>query len=387
MPDTIRGLELTSNIETETESRYVHPGVILKEARRGPIFAILQAIRDSETVTNSKVEWFVIETAPRVDVCTAGATDSATTITPDNIAYYLSDDYVWDVDTGEVFGPIISVDAGAGTFDIATGGRGESGTSAAVIGAGDRFVILRGKVKEGGDAAESLATKPVPDFNYVELISNSIKVSRRLENTKLYTGSERRTQRRLRWHEHNEDNERSLLYGRRGLNTADGNRWMMGGIEPKITTNVETVDVGAGAKTFDEDDLLNWFEKMSVYGQFKLTVFASGQFIRKIDSFGNNKLQTRPADKMIGMDINMYQSSFGVIDIIHHRLLTADYGEDWSALAIDLKDLSLGYITRTRLNTDMQNKYQKFIWDEYETEFTNKMGSEVFHGKFEVINS
>ena len=385
MPVMLKGVETTTNIEQETKVRFVDPGYILKEARISPIFAITQAIPDSKMVDQDEFEWFVKELSPWVDeVDTGGALSTDKVIPVKNPEYWNLDDFFVDADSGEMAGPIIEITAT--TIEVYE--RGVTGTPAALL-QDSNLIIIRGNVQEAGTAAEAITTKPQKITNYIESVSQSIKVSRRLDNDRLYTGSERVNERRQKYIEHREVIELILIYGDKAFqsNPTTGNRWLSKGFKQGITTLVKSIDVGSGTKTFDEDDWNSYLALASTYGDNERTFFSSAEVLQRVNKFGLDGMRTRPADAKLGVAVTSYTSPFIDVNLIRHRFFSAKYGTDWTGMAVDFMDVSLRFKLRTRLNVAIQAKADKFIWDEIETEMGLKIGNEALSSRFEVVNS
>ena len=381
----LTGVETTTNIEAETKVRYVDPGYILKEARISPIFAITQAIPDSKIVDQDEFEWFVKELSPWTDIVSAaGALIGDTVIPVDHASYFNVDDFIYVPAYGEVAGPITTV----GAASITVHARAVAGAAAALVD-NDIIIIIRGNVKEAGSAAEAITTKPTKVTNYVESFSHSIKVSRRVDNDRLYPGSERVNERRQRFKEHREAIELMLLYGYKAFqtNATTGNRWLSKGFKQAISTNRTTIDVGAGTKTFDEDDWNGYLADASSFGDNERTFFSASEIIQRINKFGLDGLRTRPADSKLGIAVVSYTSPFMDVNLIRHRFLSATYGHSWFGIGIDFMDVSLRFKLRTKLNVAIQADADKFIWDEIETEVGLKVGNEALSSIFEVVNS
>ncbi len=385
MPTMLSGVETTTNIETETKVRYVDPGYILKEARISPIFAITQAIPDSRIVDQDEFEWFVKELSPWTDtVAPAGAAAGATIIPVNNASYFNNDDFVYDPKNGEVMGPVINVTS----TTIEVHERAVAGVAAALVST-DVLIIMRGNVKEAGSAAEAITTKPVKITNFVESFSQSVKVSRRLDNDKLYPGSERVNERRQKFKEHREVIELMLLYGYKAFqsNSTTGNRWLSKGFKQAISTNITEIDVGSGTKTFDEDQWNGYLADASSFSDNEKTFFSSSEVLKRINKFGLEGLRTRPADAKLGLAVTSYVSPFVDVNLIRHRFLSATYGHDWYGIGMDFMDVSLRFKMRTKLNTAIQADSDKFIWDEIETEVGLKVGNEALSSIFRVVSS
>jgi hypothetical protein len=382
MPTMKTGLFTTQNIQTELHERQIAREVFLREANIAPIHAMMQAFA-TEKATQFKVEWAEDQIVPWTDAIdkTAGYADTDLTFTVDNASYFNVDDYVKNLRTGEIMGPVTSVTS----TDIVVGNRQAGETAKAAILDDDPLLILRGNIKEGGDAAEAINTIPTMEYNYLERWSHTVKVSETLDNVNLYTGSERTRLREKKFIEHRETIEHAIIDGERGIDntSATGPRLLMRGVVKRITTNITSISVGAGGtKTFSEEQWNDWLRTVYNYGGVNKVVFASGEVLARIAQFGRNTLQTRPADKTLGMAVTSYMTPFGDVSLVHHRFLSSTYGKDWWAICLDLSRVDFMPLIPTRIKPNIQGTKAHSIEDEYYTEATLRMPTETAHGLF-----
>ena len=386
MPTMRSGVLTTQNIQTELHERQIAREVFLREANIAPIHAMLQAFA-TERATQFKVEWAEDQIVPWTDAINKnGGYTTETTLIVDNEDFFNVDDYVKVLRTGEIMGPITSISAGGSTITVGNRGAGE--TTQASINDDDVLLILRGNIKEAGDAAEAINTIPSMDYNYLERFSQSVKVSDTLDNVNLYTGSERVRLRTKKFIEHRESIELDVLDGERGIDntSATGPRLLMRGVLKRITTNVTSISVGVGGtKTFTEEQWNDWLRTVYTYGGNNKVVFASGEVLARIAQFGRNTLQTRPADKTLGMAVTTYMTPFGDVSLVHHRFLTSQYLKDWWAICLDLSKIDWMPLIPTRLKPGIQPDYAHYIWDEIYTEASLRMPNETAHGVFKVV--
>lgn len=384
MPTMYKNVEHTQNALSDLFKPQIEPDVWLREADIAPITSILQAL-STKTATSFKYQWAEDTLNPHVDTTAASATAVDTTLTVTNASYWNVDDYVKVVATGEVAGPVTSINETAGTITVGARGAGE--TAAAAIPNGAVLVILRGNIKEGGNAAEAINTIPVMQYNYVERWSHSVKVTDTIDNIQFWTGSERQRLLRKKWIEHREAIELKIMFGERGVDTssANGPRYLMRGIERFIQTNIYTVT--ASPQSFTQAQWNDFLKQVFAYGGTEKTIFCSGEVMQQIASFGIANMQTRPGDTKLGLAVTSYVCPFGTVRLIHHRFLNATYQRAWYAYALDLSKIDFVPLTRTKLNTNIQPEYAHYVWDEYFTEATLAVRNETSHGIFRVLAS
>lgn len=384
MPPILKSTIDTNLLVQDQHEREINRKVFLREMNIAPIWTILQSI-PSRPAGQFKIEWFEDEIIPWVDAINNVAgypLGTETAFIVDNGTYWNVDDYIKVQRTGEIMGPV--TDVTGNTVTISSNGRSAGTTAAAAINDNDILIILRGNIKEGGAAAESIVTQPVLHTNYIERLSHTVKVTETLDNVKLYTGSERIRNRIKKLIEHREALELKILFGEQGIQTAaaSGLRHLSDGLLNLVTTNV--TNVVNNPQSFTEDDWNIFMEQIHLYDGNRKTVFCSPQVIRSIGKFGRDNMQTKPGVAALGSNVVEYMSEFGPVDLVYHRFFTASYGLDWQALALDMSKIEYRPLLRTRLKTNIQPDDVHAIWDEFYTEYSLELHNEEVMGKFTV---
>lgn len=370
--------------------RRVDPRIHLLQSDIAPIVTTLMNLRKGERVDQVKVEWPEDEMLPHATAINNGAgyNTTATTFIVDNEEYGNIGCYALNQRTREIMGPVISKDSGASTIQVKA--RGALGTTPATINDNDPIIFLRGNIKEGGDAAQIIMTLPVMKFNYIEPTSTTFGVTEIFEDTQVYADVNKlKTQRAKKMKEHMEEIEKKILYGIRGTDTSsdEGVRYFMGGLFYYITTTVETVTVGAGGvKSFTLKDWNRFIRRIFTYNQSsaRKTIYCSGEVLEQIDDFKLQMLDLRPDDPMINIATKSYRSSFGIVDLVHHRFLNSSFGTDWHAIALDLSKVEYKPFQSQIVKQNIQNRRSHKREDEIYQSDTLCVYNEPVHGIFRV---
>lgn len=388
-PTMYLGVETTQNPYALTDAlvRQVLSKVMLREAEIAPIYTITQAM-STKQATQFQVEWFEDVMKPHTDTTSGAVGDTTTKVIPvSNDVFWNVDDYVLDRTTGELMGPITSIDLSGHTITVGKRGVSTDGP-AQNIGSGDLLFIMDGNIKEGGDPAEAIQTVPTKKVNLLQRWSHSIKVTKTLDNVNFYWGSERVRQGKKKWLEHREAIELATIFGQQANDpnpSTYGDRMTMRGILKFISTNVKTIHVGSGKKFFTEDDWNDWLRQLFYYGGTEKTIFCSGEVLNMIAKFGLQGMHLRPGDDELGLSIQTYVSPFGKVHLVYHRFFTAAYNLDWFALALDMSRLVWDPLEATIFRQQIQPPQSHFIWDEYYTEGTLEFYNEEHHGYLQVV--
>ena len=371
--------------------RSVNPQIFLLQKNIAPIYTVLKNMPKGPKPRQVKHEWPEREMLPHSTLINNGAgyNNSAETFVVDDEQYaHVGGFVMFQTETAqEIAGPIISVSSGGSSFTIASGGRGQFGTAAMALADDGVVIFLRGNIGEGGDAANPIITLPTMKFNYVEGVSTTYGVTDIFEETDTYANANKlQDQRPLKMKDHMEEWEKRIHYGIRGVQDTGARPYRsMGGLYNQyIATTIETVT--AAPETFTQAEWEIFIGRLFNYNQSsdEKTVFGSAEILRVIDSFKYEKLRLDPEDLMFRVDATSYRSSFGTVHLIHDRFLNSNYGTAWTALALDMQNISLlPFIplqVRTGKPTNFSHEMMEEIWEANTLEVRN----EETHGVFKV---
>lgn len=119
--------------------------------------------------------------------------------------------------------------------------------------------------------------------------------------------------------------------------------------------------------------------------------------ISALNFWAKQALQVRSDEKVYGMRVSTYRSGHGDLDFVRHWLLgdfaTGDVGTSpllsWSgySFAIDPANVSYRYLSGldTKLHTDIQDKTEEFLLDEYRSHVGLQCELEKTHGVISYV--
>jgi hypothetical protein len=338
-----------------------------------PILTVLTNRLRSRPATQPEVKWLEDEPLPSWDTTTATSAQADTTIDVTNGTYWRAGDLVLVPRTGETM-RVVSV-----ASNVLTVTRAWTGSDTA-INSGENLLRIGAAEMEGDTSPAAKSTVTANKNNYCQIVKTPVHLSKTLEATDLYGGNERTRQRRKAGAEHARRWEEILLHGRKKEDTSTGTNPIRsaGGVDEYITTNV----LAAGG-TLTESEFLDFLGDSMRYstnqGSRNKVLVASREVMQTISSWAGAKLQMRPTDKTYGINVTMYQSAMGVVDIINHPLLEQGYAG--TAYILDLAAIRIRPLRPTALHTNIQSPAEDGYKDEYITEQTFELGLEKAHAK------
>ena len=390
MPEVIRNAQATAasqGIEAAQRVVDMADAILLLHPSETPFTVLLRKLMKREA-GNPEFKWLEDEAVPWVDQVTAAATNTATSLSVANGAYFAPNDLVKVFRTGEV----MRVTAVSGNTITVT--RGWAGTPAA-LNANDYLFIIATAYKEGAGLGDSRATKRVVKTNYTEIFRTPVKLTKTLEASKLYgVSSERAYQRAKAGREHNMAIERAFWFGakKEDLSGTEPIR-STGGVFEWIVTNKTTL---TSESNFTKAEFDKFLETVFFYGSDERWVFASPLMVRLINGFADNAIRVlqmevgKSGDRTYGIQISRYQSAHGVVNIVNTRLFK-DYRTSGDVagkvlVAVDIDNEAAAYRTLrpTKLYTDIQAPSDDAYVDEYLTECGLQFGQEKRHGILEI---
>lgn len=323
---------------------------------------------------NPIVRWMEDELDPRVDTLTADATAAAIVLNVAHPEYFTVDDIVHHPENGENM-VVNTVNLAAGTINIQ---RSVGITPAAAMLDGDVLRIIGGSRAEGDVSRGINSTLETEQLNYCQIQRTSLGATNTQMATKLFDGSDLENQAGKKMIVHLKDIEQTLLFGQRGIGTAnlavDGStqyKRYCGGLLEFLRTN--RMNIG-GILTESDFDA---FCRMGFrYSKSRKLLLASPTIMQAINNFAKDKLVTVSEDDSYGLALRDYRSPFGDVTLANHWLLSGDvYGG--YAILIDTDNC----ILRPLRGGDGKNRFAKRARniqandqdarkDEYITEYT-----------------
>lgn len=269
--------------------------------------------------TQIKHEWLEDQLTPRSGTLGAAYTAGDGQLTLTGVQYR----YLLPGDTVLVDDIVFRVTAGAPDANPVLVTR-IAGTDAAIANAATWRKVAHAS-QEGGIARnDGTKTTMVAPYNYTQILKDWIVVTGTMEviarygyaNERAY--NEEKTLRKLAI-----DLEYALLYGARYVDAGPPRISTMGGLFQFVyldgKTNSSTTVVDNGGQEFTESILNDLLEDMWDKGGMPDFVVVNGTNKRRMTDWGTPRIRTDRGERMAGASIGMYESDFGVLDIILDR--------------------------------------------------------------------
>ena len=287
--------------------------------------------RDSlrEPAEQVKHEWLEDQLIGRAGTLAAAYTAGAGTMTlaSGEGKYLLPDDLIQVIEGTTRL--IFRVTSGAPDADV-QGVSYVGGTGDANVSNGSTWEKVSHAAQEGGEArADMKKTEIGNPFNYTQILKDWAIVSGTMRSIRRYGYvSERAYQEEKILKRLAIDLEKTVLYSSRGYAAGPPRKSSMGGLlhyvlVPGISNSWSTV-VNAAGGALTETLLNNTLQASFDAGGNPDFVAVNGTNKRYITSWGVPRIRTERAERTAGASIGVYESDFGVLDIILDRWLRAD---------------------------------------------------------------
>lgn len=299
----------------------------------------------------------------------AGYNTTADTFIVDDATMFQAGDTFIVPRTGEQM-RVQSVNYSANTIKVAE--RALAGTATA-LNDDDWVRRIATNYSEGAAAGTTLLREADVTTNYAEIVRSTVDWT----NTELasfsYLGlgkkSRKMHDRRNAMIQHTIDLEQTLLFSKKAKVTDSTTGKIFrktNGLIAQITTNV--YNHGAAAAMTEAQFNTNVLESVFKVGSRTKFCLASPRLCSLLDGYGRAGLQMdSETTKVLGIEVKEYLSSHGRLKIIPHPLFTGYlYGR--AGLIFDPEYLGLAILRDTKLNTDIQNKKDDGVQDEWLTE-------------------
>jgi len=269
--------------------------------------------------TQIKHEWLEDQLTPRSGTLGAAYTAGDGQLTLTGVQYK----YLLPGDTVLVDDIVFRVTAGAPDANPVLVTR-IAGTDAAIANAATWRKVAHASQEGGVARNDGTKTTMVAPYNYTQILKDWIVVTGTMEviarygyaNERAY--NEEKTLRKLAI-----DLEYALLYGARYVDAGPPRISTMGGLFQFVyldgKTNSSTTVVDNGGQEFTESILNDLLEDMWDKGGMPDFVVVNGTNKRRMTDWGTPRIRTDRGERMAGASIGMYESDFGVLDIILDR--------------------------------------------------------------------
>lgn len=243
----------------------------------------------------------------------AGYSDSATSIVVDDGTIFNTGDIVMNVATSEHF-QVTAVSTNTLTIVRAVGS-----TAAAAMTDNDYLVNLGSSFAEGALSPEPLMLLETEDFNYTQIFKQAVGVTGTAAASKFYVGAEYPKRKAQALRDLKRKMEYAGLFGQRFGTNLTGNQPQRTtrGLDSSIVTNRFPIG-GTMTESYFNNTIL---EDAFRYGSKKKAMYCSANMMKCFTDWGLDKLQTSTSDNLLGIQVKEYQSSFGTLMLIYHKML------------------------------------------------------------------
>lgn len=341
----------------------------LLDPNEAALTAITMKLRKAHCI-NPKVEWLEDDYIPASSTAAATATagTTAVTVAAGTGVYFRKGDVLKHIDSGE------TLYVSAVATDTLTVVRSIGAVAAATIDAADVLLVIGNANQEGATGRTVKTTDKTPQFNYTQIFRWPFGITRTLNKSELYGGSDLTYQTRKAGIEHRINMERAFLFGEKAEDTSgsigDGTTPIRfcDGLQARISTNIDSVQTISMAtfETFLTDAMR--------YGPARKIMFASRALMSFINELATNKIQTVPTTSSFPLALTEYISPHGKIYFVTHNLLTGTGANNvaysgWGFL-LDLDSIYYRYLqgSDTFLKTNIQANDEDGRRDEYISE-------------------
>lgn len=378
---TVTGAMTTTNVLTDQLAIDLGDMIKLLEPDAGPLTQFSRRASKKATVA-TKFSWLEDQSKPRFDTQNGGATNVATTVAVTNGAYFAQWDQVLNTRTGEQF----RVDGVAGNNLTVT--RGIGSTATAMLN-GDELYIIGSAQSENDTSKPARSDVPSKVSNNTQIFRTPFEISGSLQASGFQVSpAEWPRQARLKGIEHAKDIELSFMLGRKSATTpgATENR-TMGGALSFITSN--QTDAGGD---LSEAEFNSAMMQAMRFGSSSKLALASGVGVSALNKFPASKQQTRNDETTYGMNVTHYQSPFGSINLVYHRMLEGTkYGG--YIVILDMDQVAYRYLAANGVSRDTkvlpnrQPNDQDGTKSEYLSEVSLQFGLQRTHAVITGITS
>jgi hypothetical protein len=369
------GLRNTDDIQGNRTHVDVREQIAELQSREGPLTLLT---RRAETNSTEKPSFSHFES----DLRAATIAPDASVASGDGTISISSDDALAVHDNMVLFSPdthermrVTNVDRTSDNIDVE---RGLGSSSAGSYSSGDTLVIIGNAEQEGANAPEEINAGLTEVENYTQIFRHSWSVTGTTAATVLDAGNpEWDRLSRQKSEEHARAIEHAMFFGVKRVDLSGENpRRYTGGLMEHIGSHVN--DLGGSAIT--EDGLDAWAEKIFQYGRDRKFVMAGSNFINSVNKFARDDIQTRSGDDTFGLRVGTYETSYGTVEIVHHKLLSR-YGNEDKAFFVDPD--SLEYRPLENNDQDRDNTLRMNIQDNdsdaLKSEYLTETGFEFYN--------
>lgn len=326
---------------------------------------------NTETTVATKFKWIEDEAKARFDTTNTTATATAVEVEVVHGTFFQQWDQVINTRTGEQ----IRVDSVAGNVLTVTRAIGSTGTAMLT---GDELYIIGTAQPENDTSKVARSKTPSLVENNTQIFRTPYEISGTAENVGyMVQPTEWNRLQQNAGIEHAKDIELSLLFGRKSATTpGSAEDRTTGGVLSFITSN--QTDAGG---TLTEAEFNAFMAQVMRYGSTDKLALCSFTATSALNKFPASKQITKNDETTYGMVITQYNSPFGSIKVVAHKLIE---GQKYGGYMIvcDMQEISYRPLTNrdTKILTNRQPNDQDGRKDELLTECGLRFGLQRTHG-------
>lgn len=355
--------------ETTLQNVDMHPRdmdapVHLLEPNAAPLTALLERL-GTVPARNPKVEWIEDEAMPRITTLSASAAASATTYSvTDNI--FRAGDLVRFPTQG--FSVVVTATA-SGSITVQKIGT-EPHASAA---SGSEVFLVANAAAEGSSLREIKFTQVVPQFNYVQIITDEFGVTGTEAATEHYSGDERDRLQKKAGIEHARKQDQVFWFGTRDI---VGSQRFCGGVQFFLATTVVS-----DTPPLTEADWQDFLRRAFRYGSETKVAFCSPSAIAAIEGFARSTYRTvNDRAEVFGVQMRRYVSGHGEVFLVKVPWWQDSNVYKGYCFVLDMEAIKKRPLRETKLRMNVHPPDYDGFKDQYLTETSLQVVHERRHG-------
>jgi len=380
-PAVLTGQRSTANVAQNRRFIDLKREITNLETGDIPLVVLLSQLRRAPA-RDSKVQWDQDQYVPEVltldNSGNVASGDGSFTVAAGQGAYAAIGDIIYVPETGETL-LVTNV-----VTDTITVTRSWGATAAAQITDAGQLLIIGNAMAEGSGSPSLRSTVEVGEYNYVQTFKWPFELSGEWMEVDENTEDDNAYQTRKALEEHLLRIEKALWFGERNEDITDPTnpRRSLGGVNSFIQTN--ELDLSGGAGTLTESDFLFNFLKDAFAQGSKTgvrTLFAAPTPLAAISQFGAQSVRISPEDKLFGLNITSYQSTFGRVNMVQCRRFAEFTVGEGLMFLLDLNLLALRVLRDTYKKENIQANDADKRRDMYVSKVSLELLNEEAHAR------
>lgn len=324
---TVRAQRTVDLVLAQSKVIHMAEAIALLEKSAAPLVTIT-AQSAKLSVDNPTFYHREQEIMPRKVTITAAAAYNADIVVSDSEGnYFLANDCLFIPRTKEI--ALITAES-AGTLTCSAT-RGEGGTTAAAVVAGDEAYILPSAFEEDGTAPNARMALEVLKTFYTQIMRDVCQVTKTAAATKMYHGNDRLWQQKIKLIEHKIKLEMLALFGGTGSSVDDDSDGSYIRHSVGATGHVNTNKVVMSGN-FTRPEFHKIMRQVQKYHYGDHAIFASSLALDIMNGWGYGNYQVSAEEKMFGLDFQRFRTPGGIAHATMHRLLEGDVLGGWALI-------------------------------------------------------